>query len=80
MLNPKTPLPFVGVVPAVRVGLTTFDAQDLEMPLGVSSKSYAYCYNGRTITKAKYNKDKLNETYCKSFIHSQREATNSSIL
>ena len=25
VLSPKTPLPFVGVKPALRVGLTTFD-------------------------------------------------------
>ena len=50
VLAPKTPLPFVGVKPAIRVGLTTFKEQNLEVPLGGSTRSYAYGCTGRLIT------------------------------
>jgi hypothetical protein len=65
VLAPKTPLPFVGVKPAVRVGLTTFKEQDLEMPLGVQNRSYTYGCTGRLISNQKYSKDINNDTYCK---------------
>jgi hypothetical protein len=50
VLSAKTPLPFVGVKSALRVGLTTFKEQDLEMPLGCSTRSYSYGCTGRLIT------------------------------
>jgi hypothetical protein len=50
VLAPKTPLPFVGVKPAVRVGLTTFKEQDLELPIGASNRSYTYGCTGRLIS------------------------------
>ena len=54
VLAPKTPLPFVGVKPALRVGLTTFNEQNLELPLGSSACSYTYACTGRMITNQKY--------------------------
>lgn len=64
VLSAKTPLPFVGVKPALRVGLTTLE-QELELPLGTTARSYTYGCTGRMITNAKYTKDILNDTYRK---------------
>ena len=64
VLAPKTPLPFVGVKPAVRVGLTTFKEQDLELPLGSFNRSYTYASTGRMITSQRYAKE-TNDGYCK---------------
>ena len=58
MLAYKTPTPFVDVVPAIRVGLTNFDEQSLELPLGASKRSYAYSSTGKLITNAKTNSKK----------------------
>jgi len=56
----KTPTPFVDVVPAVRVGLTNFEEQSLELPIGVTRRSYAYSSTGKLITSAKFNSKKSN--------------------
>lgn len=41
VLPHKTPLPFVGVQPSVRVGFTTIQEQSLLLPLGTHPRSYA---------------------------------------
>ena len=47
VLAPKTPLPYLDVQPAIRVGFSVFKEQNLEMPIGSSKRSYAYNSNGR---------------------------------
>ena len=42
VLSNKVPLPFVGVTPSVRIGFTTMEEQNLEMPIGTHKRSYAY--------------------------------------
>lgn len=64
VLAPKVPLPFIGVKPALRVGLTTFKEQDLELPIGASTRSYTYTSTGRMVTNQKYPKE-VNESFCK---------------
>ena len=63
VLPPKIPVPFIGVKPAIRVGFTNFEEQGLELPLGVTKRSYTYASNGRMITNAKYRSEKNNEPY-----------------
>jgi hypothetical protein len=65
VLDALKPLPFVGVNPALRVGFTTFDEQNLELPLGTSQRSYAYASTGRMITKEKFSKSNNNTQYGK---------------
>lgn len=64
ILPPKTPLPFVNVKPAVRVGLCNLEAQDCDKPLGSNPLSYAYASTGKLITGCKCEQN-LNKTYCK---------------
>ena len=67
VLQPKIPLPHVGVKPALRVGFCNFEEQNLELPLGIAKRSYAYCSNGRMISSAKYRSEQNNEAYGKYF-------------
>ena len=59
----RTPTPFVDVVPSVRVGMTNFAEQSLEMPLGATKRSYAYSSTGKMISNAKYNSKQSNEPF-----------------
>ena len=61
----KTPTPFVDVVPSVRVGLSNFAEQSIEMPAGATKRSYAYSSTGKMITNSKYNSKQSNEPYSK---------------
>ena len=61
----RTPTPFVDVQPSVRVGFTNFNEQSLEMPIGVTKRSYAYSSNGKIVTNAKYSSRKNNEPFSK---------------
>ena len=63
MLEHKTPTPFIDVVPSVRVGFTNYREQSLEMPIGVTNRSYAYSSTGKMITNAKYSSKKSNEPF-----------------
>ena len=63
VLEPKTPTPFVGVKPALRVGFANFEEQGLELPLGTTERSYTYSSNGRMITNSSYDSKKNNEPY-----------------
>ena len=63
ILEPKTPVPFVGVQPAVRVGFANFEEQGLELPLGATKRSYTYSSNGRMITNSSYDSKRNNEPY-----------------
>lgn len=65
MLAHPTPTPFVDVVPAIRVGLTNFGEQSLEMPLGATMRSYAYSSTGKLITNSKFSSKLSNEPYSK---------------
>ena len=65
MLPYRTPTPFVDVVPSLRVGLTNFTEQSLEMPIGATKRSYAYSSKGKLITNAKFNSKQSNEPYSK---------------
>ena len=65
MLEHKTPTPFIDVVPSVRVGFTNYREQSLEMPIGVTSRSYAYSSTGKMISNAKFNSKKSNDTFSK---------------
>jgi hypothetical protein len=62
ILPAKTPLPFVNIKPAVRVGFCNVDIQDIEMPLGSNKVSYCYSSNGKLITNSKSSKETY-ETY-----------------
>ena len=62
MLEHKTPTPFIDVVPSVRVGFTNYREQSLEMPIGVTNRSYAYSSAGKMISNAKYNSKKNKDT------------------
>ncbi len=64
--QPKTPLPFVGVQPAIRVGFTVLEDQNLEMPLGATARSYAFNSIGRLITNALYDQATRDVPICKS--------------
>ena len=59
----RTPTPFVDVLPSVRVGMTNFAEQSLEMPIGATKRSYAYSSTGKMTTNAKYNSKESNEVY-----------------
>ena len=61
----RTPTPFVDIQPSVRVGFTNFSEQSLEMPIGVTKRSYAYSSNGKIVTNAKYSSKKSNESFSK---------------
>ena len=65
MLAYRTPTPFVDVVPAVRVGLSNFAEQSLEMPIGATKRSYAYSSTGKMIHNAKFSSKRSNEPYSK---------------
>ena len=71
VLQAKTPLPHPRVTPALRIGFCNFEEQNLDLPLGASNRSYAYCSNGRMVTNAKYRSEESNEAYgkfCKGFL------------
>ena len=57
VLPHKTPLPFAKIQPALRVGFCNFEEQNLELPLGTTRRSYAYCSNGRMVSNAKYKSE-----------------------
>ena len=63
----RTPTPFVDVIPSVRVGLTNFAEQSLEMPIGSTKRSYAYSSTSKLITNAKFNSNQSNETFSKYY-------------
>ena len=65
MLPFKTPIPFLNVQPSLRVGLTNFAEQSIEMPIGVSRRSYAYSSSGKVVTNAKFSSKKTNDPYGK---------------
>lgn len=52
VMPPKTPLPFVNVKPAVRVGLCSVEAQDGDKPIGSNQLSYAYGSTGKLTTNS----------------------------
>lgn len=52
MIQPQLPLPFFNVQPALRVGFAVYDDQDLELPLGAHSRSYAYSSTGQMVTNS----------------------------
>lgn len=65
MLPFKTPVPFLNVQPSLRVGLTNFAEQSVELPIGVSKRSYAYANTGKIITNAKSSSKVTNAPYGK---------------
>ena len=67
VLPPKTPLPFVNVKPAVRVGVCNLEAQDADKPLGSNKLSYAYSSTGQMINNCRADQKNFNDTFCKYF-------------
>lgn len=64
MLNAQMPLPFSGVYPAIRVGFSCLDDQDLELPMGSHARSYAYTSSsGKAISNAKTSIKRINELF-----------------
>lgn len=61
VLPPCTPLPFLNIKPAVRVGICNVDIQDVDKPLGCSKVSYAYSSTGKLVTDSKAQM--MNATY-----------------
>ena len=49
IIPPKTPLPFINVKSAIRVGLCNVDVQDTEKPLGSNRISYCYSSTGKLV-------------------------------
>ena len=56
ILPAKTPLPFINIKPAIRIGLCNVDIQDIEKPLGSNKVSYCYSSNGKLVTDSKSRK------------------------
>lgn len=52
VLPPKTPLPFVNIKPAVRVGICNLDIQNVDKPLGSNLVSYSYASTGKLVHNA----------------------------
>lgn len=50
MLPPQIPLPFINVQPSLRIGYASLEDQDLELPLGINARSYAYASTGKIIS------------------------------
>ena len=63
MLPPLTPLPFLNVQPALRIGFACLDDQDLELPLGIHPRSYAYSSSGKVLNSAKSSSARVNESF-----------------
>lgn len=42
ILAHQIPTPFLDVTPAVRIGFTNFNEQNVELPIGCKKRSYAY--------------------------------------
>ena len=63
-MPPKTPLPFVNVKPAVRVGICSPEWQDCDKPLGSNPLSFCYSSTGKLVTDSKTCQNE-NETYRK---------------
>jgi hypothetical protein len=63
MLSPQTPLPFLNVYPALRVGFACLDDQELELPLGTHARSYCYSSSGKVINNAKSSSLRINESF-----------------
>ena len=69
MDKPILPLPFIGVIPAVRVGFACLKAQKRDEPLGLTQQSYAYASNGRMINEAKYQLKQCNDRFERKYHH-----------
>lgn len=66
MLYAHMPLPFAGVSPAIRIGFSCLDDQDLELPIGSHARSFAYTSNsGKVISNAKTSSMRVNEPFGK---------------
>jgi len=52
-MNPKTPLPYVNIKPAIRVGVCQVDIQDVDKPLGSNKISYGYASTGKLVNNSK---------------------------
>jgi hypothetical protein len=52
VLPPKTPLPFLNIKPAVRVGICNLDIQHVDKPLGSNLVSYAYASTGKLVNNS----------------------------
>ena len=63
VLPPKTPLPYLNIKPAVRVGVCQMDIQHVEKPLGSNRLSYSYSSSGKLANSSKSVAQ--NEDYCK---------------
>jgi hypothetical protein len=50
-MPPQTPLPFINVKSAVRVGITNVDIQNVEKPLGSNKVSFGYASSGKMISE-----------------------------
>ena len=53
MLPPKTPLPYLNIKPAARVGLCQMDIQHVEKPLGSNKLSYCYSSTGKVVNDSR---------------------------
>ena len=53
VMNPKTPLPYVNINAAVRVGVCQVDIQDVDKPLGSNKISYGYSSTGKLVNHSK---------------------------
>ena len=64
-LSPKTPLPFLNIKPAMRVGVCQIDVQDVNKPFGSNILSYAYSNTGKLIRDGKADGKRANDPYSK---------------
>lgn len=53
MLPPKTPLPYLNIKPAARIGLCQMDIQHVDKPLGSNKLSYCYSSTGKVINDSR---------------------------
>ena len=60
-MPPKTPLPFVNIKPAMRVGLCNVDIQNVDKPLGSNEVSYTYSSTGKLVNNGQSKM--LNSSY-----------------